>query len=179
MAEVVRTKKTLEACQQFKTHMESMVVAELCKYSISSGVRGVDIKDKNDFLLLQRIVASRKATPVEIAYISTNIIPRDPSGTFINIYENFYNALQKYRAATELLAAVEQPDVFRKTFLQYSATISKAPLDKPTADFLTLVAPSLAASLKKKTPDRFFNEEDDELKSAPKIVATSRKVNSR
>jgi hypothetical protein len=181
MAEVVRSKKTSEACQTFKTHMESIVVAELCKYPIQSGMRGVDIKDKNDFLLLQHIVANKTATAADVAHISAKVIPYDPSALFIDNYQKFYHALQKYRAVSELLDAVEIPDRFRKTFLQYSATISKAPLDKATADFLTQVAPSLAASLnlKKKSPDRFFMDDEEEVKTVPKSVATTRKVNSR
>ena len=126
------------ACATFKTHLATQVALELqspaFRNGISRGLKGLTNLKFSDLIKLQQIAQQQSIAESDIDHVITQIVRRDSPAEFAKNYEKFSDALEKYRAVSDMLAHAGDPVKFRQSYDHHKSIILKA-ADSATAKF--------------------------------------------
>jgi hypothetical protein len=152
-------------CETFREHLASVVAAQLQSASFRTmlnqkkGLKGLSTLSITAFNDLKEISDKAAITTHDVDHIITHIVKRDPPAEFSTNHTAFSDALEKYRAATDLKAAADDLNKFRKIYQHIQNIFTKGHhRDGQTTDFLNEIKPALGVSY---TQDRWFGKEKD------------------
>lgn len=163
------------ACQQYKTHVET-VIGEKLTEKLSpkgNGLSGINVEDPFVQQRLKVIRDQARVLAEDVAFIIKNVI-KEPSAQFYEKNTPLCVAIQKYKAAIKLLKSVGDIQEFKRVYLVHFRDLTK---DKDSFDQQFINA--IAKKLGQYTPNQaFFNRAEADFKNDAVVVVPNRR-NSR